>query len=98
MKKQQPWVNMLVSYIELVIWPLRTTIWHTVRFGMQKQADMLEEMQRNVRDTSLVVKNLFNQYDLHARGCVSGEQFLRVVSCQGLLSADKVPWWGMFTS
>lgn len=51
---------------------------------------MLEEMRRNVRDASLIVKNLFNQFDLHGRGCVSAEQFLRVVSCHGLLSADKV--------
>lgn len=51
---------------------------------------MLEEMRRNVRDASLVVKNLFNQFDLHGRGCVSAEQFLRVISCHGLLSADKV--------
>lgn len=55
-----------------------------------EQADMLEEMRRNVRDASLIVKNLFSQFDLHARGCVSGEQFLRVISCHGLLSADKV--------
>ncbi|CAM9943648.1 unnamed protein product [Scytosiphon promiscuus] len=55
-----------------------------------RTADMLEEMRRNVRDSSLVVKNLFNQFDLHTRGCVSGEQFLRVISCHGLLSADKV--------
>jgi len=59
---------------------------------------MLEEMRRNVRDASLIVKNLFSQFDLHARGCVSGEQFLRVISCHGLLSADKVrktrgPYW-----
>lgn len=51
---------------------------------------MLEEMRRNVRDASLIVKNLFNQFDLHGRGCISAEQFLRVVSCHGLLSADKV--------
>lgn len=51
---------------------------------------MIEEMRRNVRDASLIVKNLFNQFDLHTRGCVSGEQFLRVISCHGLLSADKV--------
>lgn len=51
---------------------------------------MLDEMRRNVRDASLVVKNLFNQYDPHSKGCVSGEQFLRVVSCHGLLGADKV--------
>ncbi|CAM9953786.1 unnamed protein product [Pylaiella littoralis] len=55
-----------------------------------RTADMLEEMRRNVRDASLIVKNLFNQFDLHTRGCVSGEQFLRVISCHGLLSADKV--------
>eukprot|EP00752_Nemacystus_decipiens_P004962 g4515.t1 len=55
-----------------------------------RTADMLEEMRRNVRDASLIVKNLFNQFDLHGRGCVSGEQFLRVISCHGLLSADKV--------
>lgn len=51
---------------------------------------MLEEMRRKVRDASLIVKNLFNQFDLHTRGCVSGEQFLRAISCHGLLSADKV--------
>lgn len=51
---------------------------------------MIADMRRNVRDASLVVKTLFNQFDLHAKGCVSGEQFLRVVSCHGLLSADKV--------
>lgn len=51
---------------------------------------MLEDMRRHVRDASLVVKNIFNQFDLHAKGCVSGEQFLRVVSCHGLLSAKKV--------
>lgn len=51
---------------------------------------MLEEMRRTVRDASLIVKNLFNQFDLHGRGCISAEQFLRVVSCHGLLSADKV--------
>lgn len=50
----------------------------------------MEEMRRNVRDASLVVKNLFSQFDLHTRGCVSGEQFLRVISCHGLLTADKV--------
>ena len=54
------------------------------------QEDMMQEMRRIVRDTSLIVKNLFSQFDLHARGCVSGEQFLRVVSCHALLSADKV--------
>ncbi len=57
---------------------------------------MLEEMRRNVRDASLIVKNLFSQFDLHARGCVSGEQFLRVISCHGLLSADKVRISGVF--
>lgn len=51
---------------------------------------MLEEMRRNVRNASLIVKNLFNQFDLHGRGCVSAEQFLRVISCHGLLSANKV--------
>lgn len=51
---------------------------------------MMEEMRRKVRDASLIVKNLFNQYDLHVRGCVSGEQFLRVISCHDFLSADKV--------
>lgn len=51
---------------------------------------MVAEMRRCVRDASLVVKNLFSQYDHHARGCVSGEQFLRVVSSHKLLSADKV--------
>ncbi|CAM9185097.1 unnamed protein product [Ectocarpus sp. 12 AP-2014] len=55
-----------------------------------RTADMLEEMRRKVRDGSLIVKNLFNQFDLHTRGCVSGEQFLRAISCHGLLSADKV--------
>lgn len=50
----------------------------------------MQEMRRIVRDSNLIVKNLFSQFDLHARGCVSGEQFLRVVSCHGLLSADKV--------
>eukprot|EP00903_Cladosiphon_okamuranus_P012495 g11700.t1 len=55
-----------------------------------RTVDMLEEMRRNVRDTSLIVKNLFNQFDLHGRGCVSAEQFLRVISCHGLLSANKV--------
>lgn len=51
---------------------------------------MIADMRRNVRDSSLVVKNLFSQYDLHAKGCVSGEQFLRVISCHQLLGADKV--------
>ncbi|CAM9396924.1 unnamed protein product, partial [Ectocarpus fasciculatus] len=55
-----------------------------------RTADMLVEMRRKVRDASLIVKNLFNQFDLHTRGCVSGEQFLRAISCHGLLSADKV--------
>ncbi|CBJ31039.1 conserved unknown protein [Ectocarpus siliculosus] len=55
-----------------------------------RTADMLEEMRRKVRDGSLIVKNLFNQFDLHTRGCVTGEQFLRAISCHGLLSADKV--------
>ncbi|CAB1116756.1 unnamed protein product [Ectocarpus sp. CCAP 1310/34] len=54
-----------------------------------RTADVLEEMRRKVRDGSLIVKNLFNQFDLHTRGCVSGEQFLRAISCHGLLSADK---------
>lgn len=61
------------------------------------QADMMEEMRRNVKNARLVVKNLFNQYDLHTTGCVSGEQFLRVVSCHGLLSADKVSQASMST-
>lgn len=50
---------------------------------------MLEDMRRTVRDASLVVKNLFNQYDHHANGCITGEQFLRVINCHALLSADK---------
>lgn len=51
---------------------------------------MVAEMGRKARDASLVVKSLFSHFDRHARGCVSGEQFLRVISCHGLLSAEKV--------
>ncbi|CAN0405098.1 unnamed protein product [Ascophyllum nodosum] len=51
---------------------------------------MLEEMRRKARDAGLVVKNLFSEFDDHASGYVSGEQFLCVIGTHGLLGAGKV--------
>ena len=59
---------------------------------------MLEEMRRKARDAGLVVKNLFSEFDDHASGYVSGEQFLCVIGTHGLLGAGKVKPTRPFTA